>query len=56
MQDKAFLNILIILYSLLWIYFYNYGFSKDFFVRYGQYFAMTMGAYYIIEELFRPGE
>ena len=56
MQNKTFLSISIILNALLWLYFYNYGFSRNFWIRYGQYFSVIIGIYYILEEWFRPGD
>ena len=54
MQNKTFLNITIILVSLLALYFYIFGFSDDKYIRWGEYGGLALGVYYIIDWLFRP--
>ncbi len=54
MQDKPMLILTLILVGMLCGYFWLFGFSRDKWVRYGQYGGLGVCALLILDNVFRP--
>ncbi|MDR3290418.1 MAG: hypothetical protein LBT02_04045 [Rickettsiales bacterium] len=56
MQDKPMLILCLVLIGIIMVYFWLFGFSINKWTRYGQYGGLTLAAFFLLDNLFRPGK